>query len=61
MDMVKEKMEVTEVTPEAQEEFMKVGREASKVEIVKQVGEEYYNYFMGELAKSEKELLGAAK
>jgi tripartite ATP-independent transporter DctP family solute receptor len=56
MALVEEKMEVFEVNPEETEKFFKIGQAASKEEIVKQVGEEYYTYFMGELEKSQKAL-----
>lgn len=53
MDMVKEKMEVFEVTPKDTQKLVEIGRAASKTEVIKQVGKEYYNYFMDELAKAE--------
>lgn len=52
LKLAKEKMTVSELSPESQAEFMKIGRAASKAEIVKQVGEEYYNYFMKKLEEA---------
>ncbi|MDR2179224.1 MAG: TRAP transporter substrate-binding protein [Synergistaceae bacterium] len=52
MTIVEEKMEVFDVSPEETEKFFKIGQASSKEEIVRQVGEEYYTYFMGELEKA---------
>ncbi|MDR3231174.1 MAG: TRAP transporter substrate-binding protein [Synergistaceae bacterium] len=58
MKVVEEKkMEIFDVAPEDAAKFVEIGRAASRGEIIKQVGEEYYNYFMGELEKAEKALL----
>jgi TRAP-type C4-dicarboxylate transport system substrate-binding protein len=56
MAMVEEKMEVFEVAPEDAAKFFEIGQAASKTEIVRQVGEEYYTYFMNELDKAGKAL-----
>ena len=54
MDMVKSKMTVNTISEAELKKFSDIGRAASNSEVIKQVGQEYYDYFMGELAKSEK-------
>ncbi len=58
MELAKEKMDVREVSSVEIEKLREIGHPASKEEVVKQVGQEYYDYFMGEFARIEKEYLG---
>lgn len=57
MTLVKEKMDVREVSASEIEKLREIGQPVSKEEVVKQVGQEYYDYFMGEFARVEKEYL----
>jgi len=56
MGVVKGKMDVEAVSPEAMAEMRKITEPVSKREIVKLVGEEYYDYFIGEFRKAEESL-----
>lgn len=61
MKLVKEKMEVNEI-PEAEIAKMKeIGGPISRKKVVDEVGQDYYDYFMGEFAKAEKEYFDSKK
>lgn len=55
MDIIKKKMDVREMPVEEIEKFKEIALPASIKEVVKQVGQEYCDYFLGEFARIEKE------
>lgn len=57
MEFVATKMIVNEIAPTEMKKLVELGREASAKEVIKQVGQEYHDYVMGELAKAEKEYM----
>lgn len=61
MEFVATKMTVNDIAPEEMKKLAEIGREASAKEVVQQVGQEYYDYVMGELAKAEKEYMATLK
>ncbi len=55
MKIAEEKMEVHEVPESEIAKMREIGGAVSREEVIKEVGQDYYDYFMGEMSKAEQE------